>query len=299
MTYIEARGLRKTYGGNVALHGIDLHIDEGRIVGLIGPNGAGKTTALNAIVGLTSYEGSLRVLGRDPWNERDELDPRRLLHHRRGGAAAVDSCLSGARLCGGYPSQVRSHEGRGVSVEDDDPDACPGQGTVEGHGHAAASRARHGHRCARARSRRADARPRPSLSQAVLRHAALRLPRAPADGRRGHAPGRRGAARPDRCALPRPRPHCLQPQLWKTSRRDTPRYRSIRTSSQPRARCVPLPNDRASATACSYSRGASASNWPPSAISERPASRICLSRSSMTARRRERGHEHLVLVGAP
>ena len=73
MTYIEARGLRKTYGGNVALHGIDLHIDEGRIVGLIGPNGAGKTTALNAIVGLTSYEGSLRVLGRDPWNERDEL----------------------------------------------------------------------------------------------------------------------------------------------------------------------------------------------------------------------------------
>jgi ABC-2 type transport system ATP-binding protein len=73
MTYIEARGLRKAYGSNVALDGIDLHIDEGRIVGLIGPNGAGKTTALNAIVGLTSYEGSLRVLGRDPWNERDEL----------------------------------------------------------------------------------------------------------------------------------------------------------------------------------------------------------------------------------
>src|SRR5262245_45210228 len=73
MTYIEARGLRKTYGGNVALDGIDLRIDEGRIVGLIGPNGAGKTTALNAIVGLTSYEGSLRVLGRDPWNERDAL----------------------------------------------------------------------------------------------------------------------------------------------------------------------------------------------------------------------------------
>ena len=57
MTYIEACGLRKTYGGNVALHGIDLHIDEGRIVGPIGPNGAGKTTALNAIVGLTSDEG--------------------------------------------------------------------------------------------------------------------------------------------------------------------------------------------------------------------------------------------------
>jgi ABC-2 type transport system ATP-binding protein len=73
MTSIEAHGLRKTYGGTVALDGIDLQIDEGRIVGLIGPNGAGKTTALSAIVGLTSYEGSLRVLGRDPWTERDEL----------------------------------------------------------------------------------------------------------------------------------------------------------------------------------------------------------------------------------
>ena len=73
MAYIEARGLRKTYGATVALDGIDLDIGDGRIVGLIGPNGAGKTTALNAIVGLTSYEGHLRVLGRDPWTERDEL----------------------------------------------------------------------------------------------------------------------------------------------------------------------------------------------------------------------------------
>jgi ABC-2 type transport system ATP-binding protein len=73
MAYIEARGLRKMYGATVALDGIDLCIDEGRIVGLIGPNGAGKTTALNAIVGLTSYQGHLRVLGRDPWTERDEL----------------------------------------------------------------------------------------------------------------------------------------------------------------------------------------------------------------------------------
>jgi len=73
MAYIEARGLRKRYGATVAVDGIDLHIDEGRIVGLIGPNGAGKTTALNAIVGLTPYEGHLRVLERDPWKERAEL----------------------------------------------------------------------------------------------------------------------------------------------------------------------------------------------------------------------------------
>jgi ABC-2 type transport system ATP-binding protein len=73
MTCIEARGLRKTYGATVALDRVDLCIDEGRIVGLIGPNGAGKTTALNAIVGLTPFEGHLRVLGRDPWTQRDDL----------------------------------------------------------------------------------------------------------------------------------------------------------------------------------------------------------------------------------
>ena len=73
MATIEARGLRKTFGTTVALEGIDLHVEEGRILGIIGPNGAGKTTALNAILGLTSYEGELRVLGRDPWTRRDEL----------------------------------------------------------------------------------------------------------------------------------------------------------------------------------------------------------------------------------
>lgn len=73
MSCVEARGLRKTFGTTVALDSIDLRVDEGRIMGLIGPNGAGKTTALNAILGLTSYQGELRVLGRNPWTERDRL----------------------------------------------------------------------------------------------------------------------------------------------------------------------------------------------------------------------------------
>ena len=73
MACIEARGLRKVFGTTVALDGVDLRVEEGRILGLIGPNGAGKTTALNAILGLTPYEGSLNVLGRDPWTERDQL----------------------------------------------------------------------------------------------------------------------------------------------------------------------------------------------------------------------------------
>jgi ABC-2 type transport system ATP-binding protein len=73
MAYIEARGLRKAFGKTVALDGVDLRVEEGRILGLIGPNGAGKSTALNAILGLIPYQGELRVLGRDPWSERDQL----------------------------------------------------------------------------------------------------------------------------------------------------------------------------------------------------------------------------------
>jgi ABC-2 type transport system ATP-binding protein len=73
MACIEAPGLRKAFGAKIALDGIDLRIEEGRILGLIGPNGAGKTTALNAILGLIPYQGELKVLGHDPWSERDRL----------------------------------------------------------------------------------------------------------------------------------------------------------------------------------------------------------------------------------
>jgi len=73
MECIEARGLRKAFGTTIALDGVNLRVEEGRILGLIGPNGAGKTTALNAILGLTPYQGQLKVLGRDPWLERDQL----------------------------------------------------------------------------------------------------------------------------------------------------------------------------------------------------------------------------------
>ena len=73
MACIEARGLRKTFGTTIALDGVDLRVEEGRILGLIGPNGAGKTTTLNAILGLTPYQGELKVLGHNPWTERDQL----------------------------------------------------------------------------------------------------------------------------------------------------------------------------------------------------------------------------------
>src|SRR4249919_1397189 len=73
MVCIEARGLRKTFGTTKALDGINLRVEEGRILGLIGPNGAGKSTLLNAALGLIPYDGQLKVLGRDPWQSRDQL----------------------------------------------------------------------------------------------------------------------------------------------------------------------------------------------------------------------------------
>ena len=70
---IEARGLTKSYGNTPVVRGVDLNVEAGRIVGLIGPNGAGKTTVIKSILGLTSFDGELKVLGRDPRTERDAL----------------------------------------------------------------------------------------------------------------------------------------------------------------------------------------------------------------------------------
>jgi ABC-2 type transport system ATP-binding protein len=70
---IEARDLSKKYGSHTALDRVSFTVHTGRIVGLIGPNGAGKTSALRALLGLTSYEGHLRVLDREPFAERAAL----------------------------------------------------------------------------------------------------------------------------------------------------------------------------------------------------------------------------------
>ena len=70
---VSARGLRKKFGNKEILHGLDFDIPPGRIYGLIGHNGAGKTTTLNAMLGLTSCEGTIRVLGEDPFAKRASL----------------------------------------------------------------------------------------------------------------------------------------------------------------------------------------------------------------------------------
>jgi ABC-type branched-subunit amino acid transport system ATPase component len=63
---LQARGIRKTYGGLEALSGVDLDLARGRITGLIGPNGAGKTTLLNVISGVErAMSGQVLFLGED------------------------------------------------------------------------------------------------------------------------------------------------------------------------------------------------------------------------------------------
>lgn len=70
---ITARGLSKAYGATRALDNVSFEVETGRIVGLIGPNGAGKTTLLNTVLGLTPFDGSLSVLGLDPFRQRKAL----------------------------------------------------------------------------------------------------------------------------------------------------------------------------------------------------------------------------------
>ena len=219
MACIEARGLRKAFGTTVALDGIDLRVEEGRILGLIGPNGAGKTTALNAILGLTPYQGELKVLGRDPWTERDQLMrdvcfiadvavlPRWMRVsqaldyvagvHPRFDRAKAESFLAKTTI-------RRTSKVRELSKGMVDP---------------AAPRAGHGHRRETAGARRADARPRHPVSQAVLRLAAERLLRSQPHHRRDDASGRRDPGRPHRRDVHRPRPHRARVAAWRNSSR--------------------------------------------------------------------------------
>ena len=67
MSAVEVRGLRKSYGSDDVLHGIDLVIPEGEVFALLGPNGAGKTTTIEILEGYRERDdGDVAVLGVDP-----------------------------------------------------------------------------------------------------------------------------------------------------------------------------------------------------------------------------------------
>ena len=99
---IEVRGVSKAFAKVQALDNVSFKADPGHIVGLIGPNGAGKTTALRAILGLTPYQGELKVLGLDPYTQRDRLMQDVCFIADvpccRGGSACTRRCNS-SRAC--------------------------------------------------------------------------------------------------------------------------------------------------------------------------------------------------------
>ncbi len=70
---VSARNVTKKFGELHAVDNVSFDIEAGKITGLIGPNGAGKTTLLKAMLGLTDCQGSLSVLGLDPFKQRKEL----------------------------------------------------------------------------------------------------------------------------------------------------------------------------------------------------------------------------------
>ena len=134
MACIEARGLRKAFGTTIALDGINLRVEEGRILGLIGPNGAGKTTALNAILGLTPYQGELKVLGRDPWTERDQLMRDVCFISDVAVLPRWIKVSQALEYVAGVHPTIRSREGGRLPGEDHHPPRQQGQGIVEGYG---------------------------------------------------------------------------------------------------------------------------------------------------------------------
>jgi ABC-type branched-subunit amino acid transport system ATPase component len=62
---LEARDVGVRFGGVHAVAGVDLDVEEGRLVGLIGPNGAGKTTFVDALTGFVRHSGTFALGGRD------------------------------------------------------------------------------------------------------------------------------------------------------------------------------------------------------------------------------------------
>ena len=62
---LEVRDLAVAYGSRLALAGVDLVLEPGRVVGLLGPNGAGKSTLVRALTGVAGYTGTVRVAGDD------------------------------------------------------------------------------------------------------------------------------------------------------------------------------------------------------------------------------------------
>jgi ABC-2 type transport system ATP-binding protein len=92
---VEAKGLVKKFGDNLAVNGVDLSIKAGSIYGVLGPNGAGKTTAIRMLATLSKPDaGTARIFGYDVMKEAHAV---RQLIGLTGQYASVDEKLSGVQ----------------------------------------------------------------------------------------------------------------------------------------------------------------------------------------------------------
>jgi ABC-2 type transport system ATP-binding protein len=90
---IEVQGLRKAFGRQIVLDGLDLQVLPGEVFALLGPNGAGKTTTINVLTTLTKPDsGSATVGGIDVLRDPEKVTQRISL---TGQSAAVDDVLTG------------------------------------------------------------------------------------------------------------------------------------------------------------------------------------------------------------
>src|SRR6188508_3757175 len=90
---IRVRGLRRSYGKQLVLDGIDLDVATGSVFALLGPNGAGKTTTVHMLTTmLTPDSGEVEVGGRDV---RTDPEGVRALIGVTGQFSAVDNLLTG------------------------------------------------------------------------------------------------------------------------------------------------------------------------------------------------------------
>ncbi|WP_432955359.1 ABC transporter ATP-binding protein [Micromonospora haikouensis] len=125
---ISVRGLRKAYGDNVAVAGVDLDVRRGEVFALLGPNGAGKTTTVEILEGYRRRDsGEIRVLGNDPadptpgWRSRvgivlqgtgefDELTVGEVVRHFSGFYPDADDPAKVVERVGlGAKAKARTH----------------------------------------------------------------------------------------------------------------------------------------------------------------------------------------------
>ncbi len=108
---VELRGLRKSYGSNEAVRGIDLRVERGEVFALLGPNGAGKTTTVEILEGHRSRSGGeVSVLGHDPGRNERALKERLGIVLQQTGVDEYLTVREVVRMVAGYYPRPRDVE---------------------------------------------------------------------------------------------------------------------------------------------------------------------------------------------